>query len=109
MKKEHVLLQQGDVLLESVDEIPAGAKTVEPKERGYVLAEGEETGHAHVIDKVADIEFVEKDGMFYIKNKKPVTVTHEEHKPITIPSGIWRVRGVREYDHFSEEARRVQD
>lgn len=104
-----MLLQQGDVLVESVEGFPKEAKPVEPKERGYVLAEGEVTGHAHVIDKVADIEFVEHGGMFYIKNKLPVTVKHEEHNPITIPAGIWRVRGVREYDHFAEEARRVID
>ena len=100
--------QQGDVLIEPFD-IPKDAKKVEAKPRGFVLAEGEVTGHAHVIDRVADIEFVEKDGLFYIKNKKAVTVRHEEHKPITIPAGTWRVRGVKEYDHFAEEARRVID
>jgi len=101
--------QQGDVLIEKTEAIPAGAKSVAAKPRGFVLAEGETTGHAHVIDKVADIEFAEKDGLFYIVNKKPVTVRHEEHKPITLPAGTWRVRGVREYDHFTEEARRVID
>lgn len=101
--------QQGDVIIEPVADLPAEAKKVEAKPRGYVLAEGEVTGHAHVIDRVADIEFVEKDGMFFIKNKKPVTVRHEEHKPVTVPAGTWRVRGVREFDHFAEEARRVID
>lgn len=109
MKNKYVFYQQGDVICESVECIPADAKKVEAKPRGYVLAEGEVTGHAHVIDKVADIEFVEKDGMFYIKNKKPCVVRHEEHKPITIPAGLWRVRGVKEYDHFENEARRVLD
>ena len=106
---EAYYLQQGDVLIESVGTIPADAKIVLAKERGFVLAEGEVTGHAHVIDRVADIEFTEKDGMFYIKNKKPVVVRHEEHKPVTIPAGLWKVRGVREYDHFAEESRRVID
>lgn len=101
--------QQGDVIIEPADAMPADAKKVQARPRGFVLADGEVTGHAHVIDKVADIEFVEKDGMFYIRNEKPVTVRHEEHKPVTIPAGIWRVRGVQEYDHFAEEARRVAD
>lgn len=100
--------QQGDVIMEPAG-IPEGAKAVAARERGFVLAEGEMTGHAHVIDRVADIEFMEKDGLFYIVNKKPVTVRHEEHKPLTLPAGTWRVRGVREYDHFAEEARRVAD
>lgn len=102
-------LQQGDVFIQPVESIPNGANPVAATSRGYVLAEGEVTGHAHVIDKVADLEFVEKDGMFYIKNKTPVTVKHEEHKPVTIPAGTWQIRGVREYDHFAEEARRVAD
>ncbi len=101
--------QQGDVIIEPVESLPDNGTAVPPKPRGYVLAEGEVTGHAHVIDRVADLEFVEKDGMFYLCNKKPVTVRHEEHKPITLPAGTWRVRGVREYDHFAEEARRVID
>ena len=104
-----MFLQQGDVIIEKCESMPQDAKSVPAKERGYVLAEGEATGHAHVIDKVADIEFVEKDGMFYIKNEKPVTVKHEEHRPITIPAGTWKVRGIREYDHFQEESRRVVD
>ena len=103
------LLQQGDVLIKSCDEIPEGAKKVAAKTRGYVLAEGEHTGHAHVIDRLADIEFLEKDGKFYIINKSSVEIIHEEHKTITVPSGMWEVSRVLEYDHFAEEAKRVQD
>ncbi len=101
--------QQGDILIEAFDKIPANTKKVEATGRGYVLFEGDVTGHAHAIEKVADVDFLEKDGVFYIVNKKPAVVTHEEHKPITIPAGSWRVRGVQEYDHFAEEARRVID
>lgn len=107
--KNKTYYQQGDVLIEEIDEIPSTAKKVEAKPRGYVLFEGDVTNHAHVIEKVANIDFLEKDGVFYIVNKKAATVTHEEHKPITIPAGSWRVRGVQEYDHFAEEARRVID
>ncbi len=102
-------IQQGDVLIEPCAALPDGCNKVVAHPRGFVLAEGEHTGHAHVIDKVADIEFVEKDGMFFIVNKNPVKVTHEEHNAVTIPPGVWRVRGVKEYDHFAEEARAVRD
>jgi len=75
----------------------------------FILAEGEVTGHAHAIDQeVADL-FVEKDGKLYLKNSKPATIRHEEHKPITLPAGTWEISGVKEYDHFLEESRRVQD
>ena len=45
----------------------------------------------------------------YLAVKEPVKVTHEEHGVIDLPVGTYRVRKVREYDHFAEEAREVQD
>ena len=39
------MLQQGDVLIKSVKEMPSG-KAVEKKNGCFVLAEGEMTGHA---------------------------------------------------------------
>ena len=107
---EPTFYQQGDVILEQVSEVPTGAKPVEPKARGYVLAEGEVTGHAHCVEPIAGMVFEEKDGMFYLKSgESDFTVTHEEHGHITVPKGTWRVRIVKEYDHFSEEARKVAD
>lgn len=101
--------QQGDVLIQSVSEMPADGEKVNPKDRGFVLAEGEHTGHAHVIDKLADLEMIEKDGFFYIKTDKDQPITHEEHHPNKLFPGINKIMIVREYDHFAEEARRVQD
>lgn len=102
-------LQQGDVLIKKCNVVPDGAKKVYPTQRGYVLAEGEATGHAHRIEEIAGIEFLENDGKFYIVNKKDAVLGHEEHKKITIPAGCWEVSKVREYDHFAEEAREVKD
>lgn len=106
--KNGVYYQQGDVLLKPCA-APSGTKALKPGARGYVLAEGEATGHAHRIEDVAGIEFTEKDGKLYITNMKPATIRHEEHKPITLPPGCWEVGKVREYDHFTEEAREVRD
>ena len=41
--------QQGDVLIQKVGELPADLETMRKGKRGYVLAEGEVTGHAHRI------------------------------------------------------------
>jgi len=100
--------QQGDVILKSVVSIPKGSKPVIAKKRGYVLAEGEVTGHAHVIDDI-EAEVFEKDGVMFIKTTKSINVTHEEHKPITLDAGIWQVGIVKEYDPFSVETREVRD
>jgi len=98
------LIQQGDVLLFSDATVPAGASRL-PHTR---LAEGEVTGHCH--EAVGEgIELVEKDGTLYLVAPNGGTVTHQEHAPVEIPAGTYRVGIVREYDHFAEEARQVQD
>ncbi len=102
--------QQGDVIVVPAEIIPEDAKKgdIDPNRHGFVLAHGE-SGHAHVVEEIGGVEFFEKDGMFYLKNENPVIIRHEEHKPVTLPPGVWRTYKVREYDHFAEEARAVQD
>ena len=102
-----MMYQQGDVLLKKVSSIPKDAKPVQRKERGWVLAEGESTGHAHVIED--DIELVEKDGILYMTNKESVTIKHEEHKHQTIVPGTYQIGIVKEYDPFEKAIRNVQD
>ena len=102
-----MLYQQGDVLIEPVACIPEKGKTVARKSGKFIIAEGEATGHTHAI--ADDVNVFEHDGVLYCKSDVAFTITHEEHHPITIPSGIYRFRRVREYDHFAEEAREVID
>jgi hypothetical protein len=101
------MIVQGDVFFVKTRTIPGEAKKVNRKSRGFVIAEGEATGHAHVIE--AEIELYEKNGILYLNTSKQVQVTHEEHLPVTLPPGIWKVGTVREYDPFIEKARKVRD
>lgn len=101
-------IQQGDVILRRVEKLPKGINEVKRKNSAVVLAEGEHTGHAHRIFD-ADAMFYEKDGKFYLKNSKPVTLQHEEHKPFVIEPGIWEVGQVREKDWLSGMTRIVAD
>ena len=100
--------QQGDVLIHRINSLPDGIKKVGRKVRGFVLAEGETTGHAHVVEE--DIEMYEKDGNFYIRvSGETATVTHEEHAPIEIPSGFYEIGIVQEVDPWTEQPRKVVD
>ena len=98
--------QQGDVLIESA-QIPTTAK--KSNKNRIVLAEGETTGHAHVISDTNNCTAFESDSELYLRVTNEVTVSHEEHNHISIAPGNYRVRKVQEYDHFLEEARQVQD
>lgn len=100
-------IQQGDVRITKAV-IPNGAKAVKRAKRGWVLAEGEHTGHAHVIEK-ENVEMFEKGGVLYLKNDVEATVVHEEHKPVTLPPGTWKIGIVREYDYFKDMTRKVVD
>ena len=69
-----------------------------------MLAEGEVTGHAHRV-QVAVME--REDGVRVFQGA--TTVTHEEHKPITLPARKWNSDKVVEYDYFQEMERKVVD
>jgi hypothetical protein len=97
-------LQQGDVNIESVAKIPSDAK---PR-KSRVLAEGEATGHKHVIE--GDVELFELgDKIFMRILGGDCRVVHEEHGEIAVPPGEYEVRRTPEIDHFTDQARMVAD
>lgn len=99
--------QQGDVILKKITSLPKDVKEVERKNGRIIVMHGEQ-GHVHAISDV-DAMFYEKEGRFYLKNTKPVTLTHEEHKSQVLEPGIWEVGQVREKDWLSGMVRPVVD
>lgn len=73
-----------------------------------VLAEGETTGHAHVLEEAGVEVWEAEDGHRETVLDKPSVLRHEEHKPVTLPAGEWCSDIVRETDPFEGE-RRVLD
>ena|SRR2546430_13454985 len=88
--------RQGDVfleLIEDVESVELGDRL--PLDRGrVVLAYGEVTGHAHAIDDVGAILFRGKSANDdrFLRVLRPVSLLHEEHAPIELPQGLYRVR-----------------
>lgn len=101
------MIVQGDVFFIKTSVIPEEATKLNRRLGGYIIAEGEATGHAHVIED--DIELYEKEGVLFIKAAKEIAVRHEEHLPVILSPGIWKVGIIREYDPFLEETRIVRD
>jgi uncharacterized cupin superfamily protein len=100
--------QQGDVQLET-SSIPKSAKRI----KSLVVREGETTGHKHVLvcdNGTAEILREEKGDMYVRVLDGSVTLTHEEHGPIVLPKGDYKILpGVFEYEYESEESKRVID
>lgn len=103
-----MIYQQGDVLVQKVRSIPEEAVEVRRGRRGFVLAEGEVTGHAHRVKDEIRL-YRGEDGMMYLKADNPFTLLHEEHKSIRFTPGVYKAWKVREYDHIEEAIRQVAD
>ncbi len=86
--------RHGDVMIAMVGSIPTTAK-LRPD---VILARGEITGHMHRVESPATAELWELDGQVYIKVVADTArIVHEEHKPITLPHGLYRIWQQREY------------
>jgi hypothetical protein len=103
-------LQQGDVYLYP-GELPKGKLTpVKPTQRGFVLAEGEATGHAHTIEAEPEVEISQDaEGTMWLGTKKEVVLKHEEHGHVKVPPGTYKIGRVREIDPLSREIEAVRD
>lgn len=99
--------QQGDVNLRRLSKMPDGEQKIISRKR-LVLAEGEHTGHAHVIES-DEAELIQIGERMLLRLSKPATVVHQEHKPIRLAPGIWEVGRVQEYDWFGQMQRQVID
>lgn len=96
---ERQMQRQGDVLHIPTTE-PTGTMQPIPLEDGrVVLARGEATGHAHVIEgRGADFVLNALTLERYVHVREPATVRHEEHGALQLPSGWYEVRIQREYE-----------
>jgi hypothetical protein len=89
------MFRQGDVLLVRVAEMPPG-RPVEPEGGRLVLARGEATGHHHSV-AVEDGELVDAAEGVFLRIMAATPLVHQEHGPITLEPGVYRVLRQREY------------
>ena len=106
-------IQQGDVIIKEIDTLPVGVKPDVYRDSGkIIIAKGEASGHDHVIESDgAELWEIQKGGAIqkYLKVSKPVTIYHDEHKPLPIPVGIYEIGRVLEYDYVSMVEHIVND
>jgi len=95
VKKESkkTLYRQGDILFKKINHIPSETINRDNK----VIAEGEATGHAHVLVNGAVFELLNSDSKLYIKSVENTKIIHDEHLPIKLEPGEYEVIRQREY------------
>ena len=110
-------LRQGDVLL--VDATYRGSKIAEggkavPLEGGrVVLMHGENTGHAHAIERPkSKARYFDAGAERFLQAVESLSVTHEEHSALflspTDPAG-GKYHQAFQVEDFGDEVRRVAD
>ena len=99
-------VRQGDVLFIPVAVLPADARERTPQNGRHVIALGEVTGHAHVLDP-ARAEVFDTAEAVYARIMEATPLTHEEHAPVVLDPGVWRYAPQREYT--PEAIRNVAD
>ena len=102
------MFAQGDLLIERVADIEPSGTLLAPDATGaVVLAEGELTGHRHAIfDRVTmfrdDSLAREVPAGLYVGHVKveggSALIQHQEHAPISLGEGTYRVRRQRELE-----------
>ncbi|MBZ0185113.1 MAG: hypothetical protein K8F91_02600 [Candidatus Obscuribacterales bacterium] len=89
--------RQGDVLLIPVEDVPSGSIQESQADSRVILAYGEVTGHAHAIDATLAKTFQNGDKR-YLEVDKGAVLKHEEHSPLLLAPGSYRVVVQREYE-----------
>ena len=100
------MLRQGDVLLVPVRSIPKSVVAQKIKGR-IVLAHGEVTGHAHTVDARRATLVIAEGGVTYLTVEQLTEVRHQEHAPVTLQPGKYKV--VRQREYTPEAIRNVAD
>jgi|ERR1035437_3109959 hypothetical protein len=87
--------RQGDVFLVKVNSAPKNAKQIAINR--LILAEGEVTGHMHMIEQEgAELVQVSPEEV-YVKIMETAELKHDEHDTIVVEPGWYRVIQQREY------------
>lgn len=101
--------RHGDLVINKINKTDISLDKV----KSAVLAEGEHTGHKHLLrplDNSAQIEFKRTlDNLVFKVEGGRASLTHEEHKEIIFEPGVYEVKILREFDYFNEEIRQVLD
>jgi hypothetical protein len=99
--------RQGDVLFVKHESLPDGEQKPIARENGrVVVAYGEVTGHAHAT-VAPQVQQIEIDTIRWLVAPDEFVITHEEHAPLTLDSGVWEV--VYQYEYEPARIRKVLD
>jgi hypothetical protein len=86
--------RQGDIFIADIASVPRAARQL----THGVLVEGEATGHSHRLEDLDTADVFQGGDSLYLRVRGDFArIVHQEHGPITLPRGTYRVWKQREY------------
>jgi hypothetical protein len=103
-------IRQGDILFERIDNADNSKVKLDTK----TVALGEITGHSHSFAKSEQVllsKRIDEDipTQLQVLEEGGATLTHQEHLPIHIPKGVYRIRREQSYNPFLKNIQRSAD
>jgi|SRR5688572_6518529 len=103
-------IRQGDILFERIDVVDNSKIELDTK----VVALGELTGHSHSFEETSQVllsKEIDEDvpTQLVVLEEKGARLEHQEHLPIQIPKGIYRIRREQSYNPFLKNIQRSMD
>jgi len=106
------ILRHGDLLLYPIKKEGLKLKKVFEGKK-FVLAEGETTGHKHVLTVAPEttkfVIYEDDKGQKYIEMNSQGSLVHEEHKQLTVAPDFYVVKEEQEYSYPDQETKMVLD
>lgn len=112
------IANQGEIRIDQITDLPdLNMKPFDEKNaKGFIISHSE-SGHHHILG--GDVEVMERTSdvpagarILYAIVKEPTKLFQDAatpHQPVELDPGIYEMRIKREYDPFSEQARKVSD
>jgi hypothetical protein len=109
VKKEPIIIRQGDVLLQPAPKLPSSAQSSPlDADKSATLAHGEVTGHRHRFEFQAGADGSALSRIYvhpaalaevtHVELQAPQSLVHEEHSAHQLGAGTWRVSRPYEYE-----------
>ena len=97
---KNIQIRQGDVFVEAIKSLPKGLK----KKKDNVLVHSDSTMHDHTLK--GGTVYVDKTGDLFLDVPKATQIVHtEDHLPVDLPKGVYKV--VRQKEYLMENMTRV--
>ena len=97
-----MIIRQGDLVFRKIDEVMTG----KPRKK-LVIAEGEATGHSHLLSADTATKIYGDKTKFMLTGK--AKLVHPDHDTITFSKGTYVVVNEREFDYAGKQMKKVID